>query len=41
MEKEDWYALTEGKYKEIFGKSAVERAGYEQLIRNIEAIKKG
>ena len=40
MKNEDWKNLTEEKYKTLFGKSAVERAGYQQLMRNIDAIKK-
>jgi epoxyqueuosine reductase len=40
MRSEDWYNLSIEKYNELFADSAVERCGYEQLKRNIEAIKK-
>ena len=40
MTDEKWYTLTEEQYKRLFSHSAVERAGYELLRRNIEAIKK-
>lgn len=40
MEKEEWENLTEEKYKTLFAGSAVERCGYEQLVRNIKAMKK-
>ena len=32
---EDWHALTPERYKELFKHSAMERAGYEGLMRNI------
>ncbi|MBQ8269736.1 MAG: tRNA epoxyqueuosine(34) reductase QueG [Bacteroidaceae bacterium] len=41
MNNEAWFSLTEEGYKKLFGNSAVERAGYKQLMRNILAIKKG
>ena len=37
---ENWEELTTERYKELFSDSAVERAGYTQLMRNIAAIKK-
>ena len=37
MRNEDWHALTKEKYKALFEGSAVERCGYEQLLRNISA----
>ena len=36
----DWKELTEERYKELFGNSAVERCGYGQLMRNIGAVAK-
>ena len=35
----DWKELTEERYKELFGNSAVERCGYGQLMRNINSLK--
>ena len=35
---EEWQALTNEEYRMIFSDSAVERCGYEQLMRNIRAI---
>ena len=35
MRKKDWIELDEKKFKEIFKDSAVERAGFEGLRRNI------
>ncbi|MBP3613207.1 MAG: DUF1730 domain-containing protein [Bacteroidaceae bacterium] len=32
--------LSKEKYNELFTNSAVERCGYEQLVRNISACKK-
>lgn len=32
---EEWQALTPERYKALFGDSAIERAGYEGLMRNI------
>ena len=40
MKKEDWAALTEDKYKTLFKGSAVKRAKYEGLMRNIRAVEK-
>lgn len=37
---EDWHRLTKEKYKELFSDSAVERCGYEQLMRNIKTMKR-
>lgn len=39
MHDEDWYNLSAEKYEELFADSAVERCGYEQLMRNIKALK--
>ncbi len=39
MEKEDWESLTEETFREIFRKSAVKRAKYQGLMRNIEFLK--
>ena len=35
---EEWNALTPERYKELFKDSAIERAGYEGLMRNIAAL---
>ena len=32
---DDWHNLTPERYKELFKHSAMERAGYEGLMRNI------
>lgn len=40
MSPSDWQALTPETYREIFRKSAVKRAKYEGLMRNIQALKK-
>ena len=40
MSDEDWHNLSKEKYNELFTNSAVERCGYEQLVRNISACKK-
>lgn len=37
MRAERWQTLTEEEYKSLFAESAVERCGYEQLMRNIRA----
>lgn len=37
MTAERWQALSEKEYKSLFSESAVERCGYEQLVRNIKA----
>lgn len=39
MSDEEWFTLSEERYKELFKDSAVERAGYKQLMRNINEIK--
>lgn len=39
MTAERWQALSEKEYKSLFAESAVERCGYEQLVRNIKARK--
>lgn len=41
MEKQQWHTLTKQAYDKLFDGSAVERCGYEQLVRNIAALKKG
>lgn len=38
MNMEKWQTLTKEQYDTLFAKSAVERCGYEQLIRNISAL---
>lgn len=40
MTKEKWQALTKEQYGILFSRSAVERCGYEQLMRNIKECKK-
>ena len=40
MSDEEWFTLSEEKYNSLFKESAVERAGYAQLMRNINEIKK-
>nr|WP_320057068.1 tRNA epoxyqueuosine(34) reductase QueG [uncultured Bacteroides sp.] len=37
MSKEDWHTLTEEQYRTLFKGSAVKRAKYSGLLRNIEA----
>lgn len=39
MQREDWENLTLKQYEALFAHSAVERCGYEQLMRNINALK--
>ncbi|MBP5322622.1 MAG: tRNA epoxyqueuosine(34) reductase QueG [Bacteroidaceae bacterium] len=39
MTDADWDNLTQQQFDELFSESAVERAGYEGLKRNIEAVK--
>lgn len=39
MDISKWKGLTKEQYDTLFAKSAVERCGYEQLMRNISAIK--
>lgn len=41
MDTGQWYTLTQEKYNRLFAHSAVERCGYGQLVRNIEAWRKG
>ena len=38
MRENDWKNLTETEFKALFKHSAVQRAGYEGLKRNIEFI---
>lgn len=38
MSNDDWKNLTPQRYDELFEKTAVERCGYEQLLRNINAL---
>lgn len=38
MDKADWLALTEERYRELFKGSAVKRAKYAGLCRNIKAV---
>ena len=40
MKKDDWDALTEEQYRILFKGSAVKRAKYAGLMRNIKANKK-
>lgn len=39
MKKDDWHHLTEEQYRSLFKGSAVKRAKYQGLMRNIEAAK--
>ena len=39
MKKDDWKSLTKEKFDSLFKDSAVQRCGYEQLMRNIKASK--
>lgn len=39
MKKEDWYALTNEKFNQLFGKSAVKRTKFQGLQRNLNFIK--
>lgn len=39
MQKQDWHQLTEEQYKALFKGSAVKRAKYQGLVRNIKAAK--
>ena len=36
-ERKDWERLTETKFKQVFGKSAIKRAGYIKLMKNISS----
>lgn len=40
MRQQDWDTLTKEQYELLFADSAVERCGYERLMRNLEAVKK-
>jgi epoxyqueuosine reductase len=40
MTMDKWQVLTKPEYKVLFKHSAVERCGYEQLMRNINALEK-
>jgi epoxyqueuosine reductase len=40
MHEDDWKHLSEADFKALFKHSAVQRAGYEGLKRNIEFISK-
>ena len=39
MKSNDWKELTKEKFDSLFKDSAVQRCGYEQIIRNIKASK--
>jgi epoxyqueuosine reductase len=39
MKNDDWKSLTKEKFDSLFKDSAVQRCGYEQLMRNIKASK--
>ncbi len=39
MTKEQWQSLTQKEYNNLFSNSAIERCGYTQLMRNINACK--
>lgn len=41
MQKQDWIEITEDVFKRLFKKSAVKRAGYKGLKRNIAFAQKG
>jgi epoxyqueuosine reductase len=41
MTKEDWHGLTLEHYRMLFKGSAVKRAKYDGLMRNIRRIKEG
>jgi epoxyqueuosine reductase len=38
MTRQDWQELTEEVFGRVFGRSAVKRAGYEGLRRNISFL---
>ena len=40
MKREDWDSLTEEEYRKLFKGSAVKRAKYSGLMRNINAVNK-
>jgi epoxyqueuosine reductase len=35
---DDWHSLTPERHRELFRHSAMERAGYDGLMRNIKAV---
>ena len=39
--RDDWHNLTPERYRELFKHSAIERAGYDGLMSNIEAVRSG
>ena len=39
MKKEDWWSLDKDTYKNMFRHSALERAGFDQIRRNIGYLK--
>ncbi len=39
LNREQWYEMTEGVFKNIFSKSAVQRTGFEGLKRNLKFIR--
>lgn len=39
--RDDWHSLTPERYRELFKHSAIERAGYDGVMRNIEAVHSG
>lgn len=39
MNAEKWHSLSKEQYDMLFSRSAVERCGYEQLMRNIKGVK--
>ena len=41
MAPDDWRTLTQEQYQQLFRKSAVKRAKYEGLMRNIQALDEG
>ena len=41
MSTEDWYALNEKDFSKLFSKTAVKRAKYKGLMRNLKFIKNG
>lgn len=41
MSIDNWIKLSEDEFNEVFHGSAIKRAGYKGLMRNLEAVKKG
>lgn len=41
LSRDDWHQLTPERYRDLFKQSAIERAGYDGLMRNIEAVRSG